>query len=318
MQDSDIIAKGLEIYKRNKFKYQVVDYLKRSGLDEQQSSERLEQIINLYNQERKKHLKTRNTAIFAGLIVLFLLTIIIFYWVVPHTSMRNTPFFTAVLGAGLLMLILYFMIAFYNSWSEEYLELLLKNNSDISINYSFLFIMILPVLIPYFVLDARYKDEIETKIVDGWSEVMSRRGSSLERFYISLEFENENEKEIRLNKEVSRKEFDQFYKGKKVRIVYDKNAQQNIEILSNSDNIRKFTNSEERILSPDDLFYLLKVESNDSVLNYLNQTSFGWERRNGKYINDRRFEMIEKSEESIGYVSSQSFKEVQKTYKDLG
>ena len=329
-ENDPLILKCLEIYKKTKFKYRITDYLKSIGYEEQQAEPILQKVLEIYNSERAAYLKKRNLGIWIGCLLLFILVSYLFYSVVPKTSMRNSPFITSALGAGILMVIIYHLIALFNTWSEDYIQTLLKNNSEIRINYSFLYFMLLPAIVPYFIFNSRYKDEIETHLVqdgikteaiveNGWSQQLpGRRGRSMELFYIMVSFKDANGKKLEATKEVSQREFNNFYKGQKVMIVYDKNNLDKIEILTNSENIKKFTNSEERVLSPNDLFYLLKVESNDSVLNYLNQTSLGWERRKGKYVNDRRFEMIEKSEESIGYVSGQSFKEVQKTYKELG
>lgn len=319
MYNDEIIVKGLEIYRKNKLKYQVFDYLKSQGLSEEETQEKLSQVINAYQKDRKNYLKKRNLILFLSIILLFFIVAYIFYFILPKTSMRESPFITSVLGAGLLMLILYHIIAFYGTWSDQYLDTLLKDNSDIQINYSFLFVMLLPAIIPYFILDSKYKDEIETQILlngvevegeilNGWSEqIRGRRRGSIEDFYVEVEFKDATGKKNIVKKQVDRSLFNKFYKGQKVIIVYDRNSPQNIEILNDTKSIRKFTDLEERDVSGKDLFNLLEINDPHSILEMLNSISLGWSKRNDQFINERRFEMVEMSDGIIVYSIKKMF-----------
>lgn len=311
---NNLIATALKIYKKTPFKYKAIEFFKSKGIPEEEHENLYTQLHEAYINDRISFYTKRNLAIWVGCIILFLLCIWFFYFYIPKTSWRNNPFWVAVLGSGLLMLLLFHIVGFFGLWSnEKAVRERIEKKVGFNLNYSFLFIMLFPAIIPYFIFSSRYKNEIENqliingieteaKVVNGWSkEIRSRRGR-IEEYYIMVEFKDKSGKKLEATKEVYKGSFNKYYKGQHIMIVYDSLNTEKIELLDNAQSIRKFTRAEERNLSANDLFEILEMNDVDAILEKLNQISPGWINKKNFYINERRMEKIELIDnEAIGY-----------------
>lgn len=212
----------------------------------------------VYTEHRISCFTKRNMAIWLGCIVLFVLTGWFFYSYAPRTSMRNNPFWTAILGSGLLIFFLYLIIALFKNWQIDYVKSVVEKKNDFNIGFDFFPFFLILAVIPYFIFSGRYKDEIESqilqngieteaKVINGWSkEVRSRRGK-IEEYYILVEYKDKSGKRLEASKEVYKNQYSSYYKGQKITIVYDSLNPSKLEFLDNAKSIKKFTDTEERI-----------------------------------------------------------------------
>ena len=310
---NSLIKSCLEIYRNKPYKYKVIDFLASKGVSEEESEKIFSEVHEAYIQEKVTSQVKKNLGIWIACLILLLLTFWFFYFYVPKTNWRNSPFWTSVLGSGLLMLLLYHVVGYFGTWTPGYVRERIEKKSGFGLNYSFLFYMLLPAIVPYFLLNSKYKDEIENqllqhsveveaKVVNGWSQTIpGRRGRSMELFYVMVEFKDNHGKKQEATKEVYQSEFNKFYKGQNITIVYDSLNPEKFEFLNNSKTIKKFTNAEERNLSANDLFEILEIKDSDDILEKLNSISVGWKKQQDYFVNERRIERIDLMDDAIAY-----------------
>lgn len=116
-----------------------------------------------------------------------------------------------------------------------------------------------------------------------------------------VEFKDNHGKKQEATKEVYQSEFNKFYKGQNITIVYDSLNPEKFEFLNNSKTIKKFTNAEERNLSANDLFEILEIKDSDDILEKLNSISVGWKKQQDYFVNERRIERIDLMDDAIAY-----------------
>ncbi len=314
--NSSLIAEALKIYKETPFKYKAIEFFKSKGVSEEELEKQYEQLYEAYVQDRLSYYTKRNFAIWIGCIILFILTAWFFYSYVPKTFWRNSPFWTSVLGSGLLIFFLYLIVACIKNWAgEEHIRSVIEKKNDFGIKFDFFHFFLILGVIPYFIFSGRYKDEIEkqivtngieteAKVINGWSEEIRARRGRIEDFYILVEFKDKKGKKQEATKEVSKSQFNKYYKGQKIQIVYDSLNPSNVEFLDNAKSIRKFTDAAERHLSANDLFEILEMNDSDLILEKLNKISPGWKKQNEYFVNERRIERLELVEGAAGYSSN--------------
>lgn len=311
---TDFINKALKIYKKSPFKYKAIEFFKSNGIPEEEFESLFGQLQQVYTEDRISYFTKRNMAIWFGSIVLFVLTGWFFYSYAPKTSMRNNPFWTAILGSGLLIFFLYLIIGFFKNWQVDYIKSVIEKKNDFNVRLDFFPFFLILGVIPYFIFNGKYKDEIENqivqngieteaKVINGWSKEIRARRGKIEEYYILVEFKDKNGKRLEASKEVYKNRYSSYFKGQKIMIVYDSLNPSKVEFLDNAKAIKKFTDTDEKTLSTNDLFELIEMSDSEKILSKLNHISQGWKITNDGFINERRIEKIDLTDGAVSYAS---------------
>lgn len=122
---------------------------------------------------------------------------------------------------------------------------------------------------------------------------------------IGVEFNTLEGEKIIADKEVSSYELNQIYEGQEVKVVYSKTNPHNNDLLLFDDAIRKFKNSIERDITPNDLANLIGLKKEQVELE-LNKIAYGWEYDTNKkaWLNERKDIGIAVRENEVSYLSS--------------
>jgi len=291
-----------EIIKRiNKFELRsrISSTLKNRGLSENE----IESYFELANQKilenKLKTLPKKRKLTFALLIFLSVITFFLWFYVIPRIAYNY--FFLipiSIFGSSVFVLSLSYAWAHYNSWDLEKIKNEIKSN----VNYfnklphgtllfcSFFLVCIVSIF--FHEILERGADQIlkttqirtQGKIIAG-TYTTSDMGEYGE---ITVKFTTKEGKIMIATENISKSEFRDLHEDQIVDIAYSSLDPKNISLLISKDDLKTFTNLEERNFRTEDLLHLLDTPDNE-VLPFLNKISNGWQFYENKrvWLNDR-------------------------------
>lgn len=295
MKRKDLLLEITKRIQRNEYSYQIKKFLASKGLSEEQQDEILAEAKKNIKDEKLQKLPTKNKIIFGTFLSLTILTFVLFMFVFPEYDIYGITIILAVLGTILFIIFAVLTLLYINRWKPEKvaLEVEDKINPDYTIAFA---LAIIPAIVLFFIFSARF-DAVEDRIL---SETQVRTDgiiisgistSSGTGTYSSIvvRFTTEDGKMKEIKTEVGNTEFNRYYKDQRVNIVYSSKYPSIMRLLTQEDNIRQFTDTVERDLTPDDLEAILTEEFIPSVKG-LNKISLGWKEdaSSGTWYNENK------------------------------
>lgn len=293
-----------KIMKRRGRRAEILKYL-----DEQQVSfEDHDQALHL---ARMSYLPKQFKTICWSMLGISFAVFLAFILFLPNTQLVHSPKLFAIIGAATCGILTVFGFMNFNLWAEHHI----KNNRTPDFDITHVVIVAIISLILYFIFswsmsagaDRELKENQVSAIgviMDGESYRGRRSGSSSK---VHVKFVTEDGREIRATEKVSEFEFDRYYVGQQVSIIYSRNNPLNIEIFTNEGDIREFTGSEERNIVIEDLILLFGTHP-DRTEKKLNSISIGWLKSEAKNIwtNKNRKLVIEKADGMVRLIAMEA------------
>lgn len=249
-----------------------------------------------------------------------LLTILLFYFLIPANVYFNAPILLSLIGAALFLFFSVQLVGDFRSWEE----LNTKDKSQQDWRHKAAFLLVIPAVIFLFVLTKKVdnfeKDELKTdgKVTTGHIKDGSKStvGEST-KCDIIVEYKVENDRLINVSQTITESEFDSYSKGQLITLVYSKKHPDIFRILSTDEAIEKYTGVQNRAVGVKDLITLISMKQ-DSINPFLNTISYSWEKRDTGWVNDRNYQYVNVSPKtgSVTYISSAvDFKLYQNMFK---
>jgi hypothetical protein len=295
MKRKDLLTEVIKRIQRNEYLYQIKKYLASKGITEEIQNEILTEAKAGIKAEQTKKLPVKNKTIFSVFLSLTILTFILFMFVFPQYDIYNYTTLLSVLGVILFIIFGVMSFIYYKRWTPE--RVALEIEGKITSNYTVAFATsIIPAIILFFILFFRFAavedrilEETQVRTVGKIISGLSKRsgGSSSSTIIVQFTTKEGNFKKVKL--EVGGNEFNSYYKDQKVNIVYSSRYPSIVKLLTQEEEIRKFTDAEERDLLPTDLEAIIAQEFIPSVTG-LNKISLGWikDRSSGSWQNENR------------------------------
>lgn len=310
MKKEEFIAEIEKRLKRYDRLHDIRKYLTNKGLSEEDANLYLETARQRIYNQKVKQLPKKRILQFSISVAIVVLTLALFIFFLPGKGIRFSTIFS-ILGSISFVIASYFSFVYYKSWEEEKVKQSMEkkgNHYDVMLAIS-----AIPLIIMYFIFSwilsagadkilKNTQEEAIGTIVTGSS--YTSRGFDISD--VTVEFKTKEGKKIRAREDVSEYEFKQFYKGQKVRIIYSTENPENIQLLVNRSDIKKFKDTEERDIEPKDLISLLNTPANN-ILESLNKISFGWEfdKKNNCWKNPIKTMIFYKHENEISLITNQ-------------
>lgn len=310
MKHKLLIEEIVKRIKRNEYSYQIKKYLASKGIEEEEKQKALlDEARAIIKADTLKSLPMKNKMIFGTFLTLTVVTFIFFLFVLPNYDIYNYTTFYAIIGVLLFIVFGMMSIVYYKRWTPELMELELsgKLKPDYGI---FLVLGLIPGVIMVFLLLWRFsaaedrilkETQVQTTgtIISGYSKT-SRRSSSAQ---VTVRFKTKNGQVRTESEEVGLNEFNRYYKGQRVNMIYSSKYPSIIKLLTIASNIREFTNSEERNLLPADLEAIITEEFIPTAKG-LNKISLGWQEdpSSSAWYNENKEAAIKLTDVGVAYV----------------
>lgn len=310
MKKDTLVLKAVQYIKEDYYDFAIKDLLLEDGANPDEADMLLEEGKKIVYQEQILAISKKRKIIFGAVVSLLLLTFYYFLFVLP-SSVESPSVTYSLLGTVLICFLGYLCIAYYKSWDLEFV----RKHEELNINYSFLVIMLVPGTILYFIISSVFentaesilkKNQIEvvgTVISGGENEIHTRRGT-IKLAKIVVEFETREGEKIIADKDVSSYEFNNFYYKQEVNLIYSKTNPHNIAILTTSQALKEFKNSQERDITYHDLENLIDVKE-DKLKAELDKIVYGWEYESSvkAWVNNRKNVGVAVHDNSIVYIA---------------
>lgn len=309
MKNDQIIPKVVEYLKEGYYDFAIEDLLKEKNIPESEFTAIIDKAKEIVFEDNFKILNKKHKFIFVTSLLLAFLTLIYFSYFLPY-KIESVSVSYPILGSIIICLFSYLAIAYYKTWKLEFIKKIETPNID----YSFIWIMIIPCAILYFIISSRfesvadellYKNQIEVtgKVISGGETEIQNRYGKATYSKIIVEFNTiEGAKRIAYE-DVSNSEFQNFYLNQEINLIYSKTNPENINLLISDSDFRKFKKSKERDILPQDLINFMAVD-NKNAQKELNKISYGWEYHKQKmmWINVRKNIAISLSNNLVIYI----------------
>lgn len=315
--NENTITEVVKRIKRSDRLYQLHSYLKSQNLSDDEIESYIDAANNRIYESKLASLPKTKKIIFFVLVTIALTTLILFLFVLPSAGYKHTTILS-IIGAIILSASLIYSWVYYKSWEKESIkqELEIKKTSHDGMSIFFIFIPI-PAVIFAFIFSSILengednllkKTQVQAKgiIIAGSSNTIGVRRSDINFSSVTVEFQTKTGEKIRATEDVSEYEFKEFYEGQKVDLIYSSEDPQNIALLTNKSDIKKFKDSEERDFEAADLITLM-ISNDGEVLGFLNSISFGWvfDQNTKSYINESKQMIFNKEADGIFLVTGE-------------
>ena len=309
MENDKVVYKIAEYLRNGYYDYKIKELVVNENISDENFALLLEEAKQVVHQEKLKNTEKRNRIFFILFVAAIVLSLLAFLFVIPNLVEAPSIFYP-ILGAALICLFSYLAIAYYKTWEPEFV----KEHETPNVNYSFLFLMLIPGMVFYFILSLRFEAvadnllkenqiEVVGEIISGGeTEIQNRRGS-IKISTVAVEFETVEGKKIIAYENLDTYEFQGFHINQKVNMIYSKSNPHNISLLMSESDLSKFKNSKETEILPSDLINLMSVDK-QNILAELNKLSYGWEYNEQQmlWINNRKNIAISVTLDSVSYI----------------
>ena len=148
MTDKKELIDGIiKLLKNYEFGVPIERFLKSKGVPPEKFDELINEAESILKEKEITITAIKSKILFGLWILLSILTVYLFYFVLPHTNMKTFPGFFSVIGTALFVLFSYLAFAYYKSWDREYIR---SNKSPRLLLPIFLFLAT-PGVIVYFI-----------------------------------------------------------------------------------------------------------------------------------------------------------------------
>lgn len=315
MDNDKLIEKVFEMLKKNELSYRIDNSLKAYNLTTSEISIIREEATRKYKYYVVETLKKRNKICFYIGVGLIVLVSILFFFYLPTTSIVDNVTLISIFGAVLLSFSIYFSYVFYNSWYPENISENATLDFDLGGFFSFFVpLAFIPSFIFFFLIQNRIengakKTLIETKvetvgvITSGtFYESRSLKGRRSNDAEITIKFKTKDKDKRTIKKtiEIMPNEFNNYYKGQKVNLIYSSVNPYNFMLLNSDEEVKAIFKTEEREIVFDDLTGFLE-KNQKQISEKLNTIAYGWNYDSNKnsWINSSRESVIMKKDSDI-------------------
>jgi len=309
------VEKIFDLYVKKSYSSEIEKYLNSLNVSDEEKQEIKQAAYEKYTDYSVNKLVDKNKfylilSLSSAVILLF-----IFFYLVPKQNINN-DFFYSIGGSILICFSLYCSFVFLTSIDKEKMRSVAHSQTfDYGAFFSLFFALgIIPGGIFYFLISSTIESGQEkilndTKIfttatvVDGRSvERTSLRGRKSDTTYIIVEFENKKGEKVKRKIDLSKYEFGDFGKDQQVSLIYSSVNDYNIKVLNKDSDLAKYTHSQQRDFTINDLVTLFEE---DDVLKFLNSIRYGWEDRGPEeWINEKDQSIIKKEKDALIYFGS--------------
>lgn len=315
MDNDKLIEKVFEMLKKNELSYRIDNSLKAYNLTTSEISIIREEATRKYKYYVIETLKKRNKICFYIGLGLIVLVSILFFFYLPTTSIVDNVTLISIFGAVLLSFSIYFSYVFYKSWYPENISENATLDFDLGGFFSFFIpLAFIPSFVFFFIIQNRIengakKTLIETKvetvgvITSGtFYESRSLKGRRSNDAEITIKFKTKDKDKRTIKKtiEIMPNEFNNYYKGQKVNLIYSSVNPYNFMLLNSDEEVKAIFKTEEREIVFDDLTAFLE-KNQKQISEKLNTIAYGWNYDSNKnsWINSSRESVIMKKDSDI-------------------
>ncbi|SHK13503.1 hypothetical protein [Epilithonimonas mollis] len=309
------VEKVFDLYVKKSYSSEIEKYLSSLDVSDEEKQEIKQSAYEKYTDYSVKRLVNKNKfylilSLSSAIILLF-----VFFYIIPKQNINN-DFFYCIGGSVLISFSLYCSFVFLTSIDKEKMRSVAHSQGfDYSAFFTLFFAMgIIPGVMLYFLISwtiesGQGKILEETKIfttatvIDGRSvERTSLRGRKSDTTYIIVEFENKKGEKVKRKIDISKYEFGDFGKDQHVNLIYSSVNDYNIKVLNKDADLAKYTHSQQRDFTINDLVALF---DEDDVVKFLNNIRYGWENRGPEeWINENDQSIIKKEKDVLIYFGS--------------
>ncbi|MFK8046167.1 MAG: hypothetical protein AB8B72_11775 [Crocinitomicaceae bacterium] len=281
-----IIKETTRLLKRKDSAEKAKAYLKSEKLSEREMETYLEVANQKVYEQRLVSIPKNNRLKFLFALSIAFITFISYFFILPQFGFRHTTTI-AIIGGILLSLSLFFALVYYNSWSEESVQFELNRDKNVKPDYSIM-LAILPIPIVIFTFIFTFplewgennflketQEKAQGRVISRSSNNIVTHKGTFNFSSVTVEFETKNGQSVIATEEISEREYKNFHEGQIVNLIYSKTDPENIDLLTHKSDIIKFTGSEERDFTAEDLLKLLD-KTDDQILEKLNKVRYGW------------------------------------------
>jgi amino acid transporter len=317
MADAKLIEQVIGKLRANYWEYEIVDFLRNKDIPEDEITAVIDAAKAVYHEERVTFYKKQNKLYFILWTSLTVLCLAMFLFVLPAQDLGEHSTILSIIGAALFFGLAYPAIAYSKSWRDEFV----RKHETPNIDFSFFPIFFIPAVIVFFIFSWRFesasdrilrdtKVEATGKVISGSSTEVKRvlRSGGVTFSTIVVEFMTEEGNKVIAYEDVSSYEFQQFYIGQEVNLVYSKTNPKNIDLLVNAENVRELMDTQERQIDPSDLIALISTKQED-VLGKLNKIMYGWNYNGEKsmWINEKHNSIVMLADNEVRFIASSEF-----------
>ena len=309
------VEKVFDLYVKKSYSSEIEKYLNSLNVSDEEKQEIKRAAYEKYTGYSVNKLVDKNKLYLILSLSSAVILFFIFFYLVPKQNINN-DFFYSIGGSILICFSLYCSFVFLTSIDKEKMRSVAHSQTfDYGAFFSLFFALgIIPGCIFHFLISSTIESGQEkilndTKIfttatvVDGRSvERTSLRGRKSDITYIIVEFENKKGEKIKRKIDLSKYEFGDFGKDQQVSLIYSSVNDYNIKVLNKDADLAKYTHSQQRDFSINDLVALF--EEND-VLKFLNSIRYGWENRGPEeWVNEKDQSIIKREKDALIYFGS--------------
>ncbi|UPQ78991.1 hypothetical protein M0M57_15395 [Flavobacterium azooxidireducens] len=321
MNNNQLIQKVFDLQKSNTLNYQIDKLLNSSNLTEEEIIHIKEEANKLYAQYKREFIIKRNRIVFFSAAAVTVVTLLVFFILLPKQNIVTNVGILSIFGTLLLCLGMYCMFVFYNSWKPENIDVNPSLDFDLGNFFSFFGLLAaIPAVIFYFLISwliesgaekRLLETKVETKaiVVNGnyyeGGGIRRRRPDEAE---ITVKFRTKENKVISRTIEIPSYQFNHFYKGQQIDIIYSSENTNNIKLLNSKESIKQVYKTEERDVFFKDLFTFLEL-SDKQIQEKLSTMSVGWSYNVELecWVNPSRECYIKRAGKSIFYIPKRDF-----------
>lgn len=321
MKNNQLIQKVFDLQKSKTLNYRIDKLLNSSNLTEDDIIHIKQEANKLYAQYKRDFIIKRNKIIFFSAATLVVLTIFLFFIYLPTQNIVQNVGTITVFGTLFLCFGLYCMFVFFNSWNPEKIDENPTLDFDLGNFFSFFGLLAaIPAVIFYFLISwliesgaekRLLETKIETKavVVNGnYYEGGGIRRKRPDEAEITVKFRTKENKVISRTIEIPSYQFNHFYKGQQIDIIYSSENPYNIMLLNSKESIKQVYKTEERDVFFKDLFTFLEL-SDKQIQEKLSTMSVGWSYNVELecWVNPSRECYIKRAGESVFYIPKPDF-----------
>ena len=310
-----LVEKVFEMLKKRELTYRIDNSLKTHNLTPDEIEEVKNKASEKYNEYVVESIKKRNKICFYVGITLTILFSILFFFYLPTTSIVDNVTILSVFGAVMLSFSIYFIYVFYKSWFPENIAEKPSIDFDFGNFFSFFALLgLIPSFIFFFIIQYRIENGakntlIETKVETvgiitsgAFYESRSLKGRRSNDAEITIKFKTKDKEKRIIKKtiEIMPNEFNNYYKGQKVNLIYSSVNPYNFMLLNSDEEVRAIFKTEEREVVFDDLTTFLE-KNQKQISEKLNSVAYGWNYDSNKmaWVNSSRESVIMKKDTDI-------------------
>ena len=279
MDDQELVQHVFEKLKNGYLDYQIDDFLNYKDVDKSKQASIKESAYSLLLKYRLSYLPKQNKNKFIAFVTFSVLVFIVFFLVLPRMNIATGVFPLAVFGAIAFAFFLFMAYVYYKTWEPEFIEL--KDKPEIDWK-AVLVLLPMPGIIFYFIISWLFSSASENILKETQEDAVGTvlrgtayEGKRIQHAEITVSFETKQGEKIVTTEDISTYEFKEFYVGQQVNLIYSSTNPKNIDLLISADAIKTYKDTQEREIRPDDLFYLMNVESAE-MKQELDRIKFGW------------------------------------------